>query len=168
MGLPKKSNGELLGLIALCSYMHPGGFDQGEFIRSIGSLPFVEWDSPVEGLCVFKDPPSLFYTPDVPTDRIDWAIPRVRPQSVAASMGVVPPQIWQDDTYTGQLGYIRCTADAAIPIEQQDSIIEVAGGQERWVVRTLEGSGHSPFLSRPDQVATAIDEIVKEFEAKLQ
>jgi hypothetical protein len=47
-------------------------------------------------------------------------------------------------------------------------MVEVAGGKERWVTRTLEGSGHGPFLSGPDQLAVAIDEIVKEFEAKLQ
>uniref|UniRef100_A0A093VIK6 Methylesterase 1 n=1 Tax=Talaromyces marneffei PM1 TaxID=1077442 RepID=A0A093VIK6_TALMA len=140
-GLSGEHNGMLLGLIALCAVMHPGGYDQGEFIRNAGSLPFVvSWDSPVEGLCVVKDPASLFYTPDVPADRIKWALPQVRPHSMAASMDIVPPQVWQDDHYTGQLGYIRCTADVSIPIERQDSIIEAAGGQERWPLFVMSGS----------------------------
>lgn len=109
----------------------------------------------------------MFYVPDVPNNLAEWAIAQLRPQSMAASNGIVPPQAWQDETYTGQLGYIRCTADLALEIEGQDKMIEGAGGRERWVIRTLEGSGHSPFLSRPDQLAAAIDEIVKEFEAKL-
>lgn len=66
--------------------------------------------------------------------------------------------------YTGQFGYIRCSADVVIPIDQQDSMINGAGGQDKWTVRTLKGSGHSPFLSRPDEVAAAVDGIVRQFE----
>lgn len=163
-----KTNGMLLGLIALSAFMYPSGFDSAAFIRSIGGLPGAMWDTPAVGLLVIKDAKSTFYAPDVPEDRAEWALAQLRPQSMTATNDIVPPQVWQDDSYTGQLGYIRCTADAAIPIEQQDRIIEAAGGQERWIVRTLEGSGHSPFLSRPDELAAAIDEIVKEFEVKFQ
>jgi pimeloyl-ACP methyl ester carboxylesterase len=166
-GLSGKSNGLLLGLIALSAYILPSGMDQGAVIRSIGGLPYVSWDTPSEGLFIAKDPTSLLFKPDVPADRIAWALTQLRPQSMAANMGIVPPQVWQDSTYTGQLGYIRCTADVIIPLEQQDSMIKEAGGEGKWLVRTLEGSGHSPFLSRPDQVAATVDEIIKQFEARL-
>ena len=167
-GLSGKSNqGLLLGLIALCAYVFPGGMDQGAVIRSLGGLPYVSWNTPSEGLFVVKDPGSLLFKPDVPADHVEWALTQLRPQSMAANMGIVPPQVWQDSTYTGQLGYIRCTADVAIPLEQQDSMIEGAGGQEKWLVRTLEGSSHSPFLSRPGQVAATVDEIIKVFETRL-
>ena len=157
----------VLGLIALCAYVFPGGMDQGAAIREIGDLPYVTWDVPSEGLFVAKDPRSLFFPPDTPADRIDWAVPQLRPQSMAANMGIVPPQAWQDDSYFGRLGYIRCTADAINPIAQQDSMVASAGGREKWVIRTLEGSGHSPFLSRPHEVATAVEEIINDFEARL-
>ncbi|KAJ5806759.1 hypothetical protein N7474_010351 [Penicillium riverlandense] len=159
----------VLGMVALCAYIFPGGMDQGAVIRDMGGLPFVTWDVPSEGLFLPKDPRNLFFAPDVPADRIDWALPQLRPQSMAANMGIVPPQAWQDDSYSGRLGYIRCTADAGIlPIEQQDGMVAGAGGQEKWLIRTLEGSGHSPFLSRPQEVAAAVQEIVNDFEAKLR
>ncbi|KZN86669.1 Methylesterase [Penicillium chrysogenum] len=157
----------VLGMVALCAYIFPGGMDQGAVIRDIGDLPYVTWNMPSKGLFQTKDPRSLFFPPDVPAERVDWAVAQLRPQSMAANMGIVPPQAWQDDTYTGRLGYIRCTADVVIPIEQQGGMVLGAGGQEKWVVRTLEGSGHSPFLSRPHEVAAALDEIVNAFEAKV-
>ncbi|KAJ5511085.1 hypothetical protein N7453_003188 [Penicillium expansum] len=146
------SENGVLGMIALSAFIFPGGMDQGAVIRNIGRLPYVTWDVPSE---------------DAPSDRIEWAVPQLRPQSMAANMGIVPPQAWQDDSYTGRLGYIRCTADVVIPIEQQDAMIAGAGSQGKWVVRTLKGSGHSPFLSRPHEVAAALDEIINDFEAKL-
>ncbi|KAJ5472246.1 hypothetical protein N7530_006247 [Penicillium desertorum] len=163
-GLSEKG---VLGMVALCAYMFPGGMDQGAVIRDIGDLPYVTWNMPSEGLFQTKDPRSLFFPPDVPAERVDWAVSQLRPQSMAANMGIVPPQAWQDDSYIGRLGYIRCTADVVIPIEQQDGMVLGAGGQENWVVRTLEGSGHSPFLSRPHEVAVALDEIVNAFETKV-
>lgn len=163
-GLSEKG---VLGMIALCAFIFPGGMDQGAAIRAIGSLSFVMWDVPSEGLFQAKEPRGLFFPPDVPEDRVDWAVSQLRPQSMAANLGIVPPQAWQDDSYNGRLGYIRCTADAVIPIERQDGMVAGAGGQEKWVVRTLEGSGHSPFLSRPHEVAAALQEIVDVFEANV-
>ncbi|RMJ28005.1 hypothetical protein PHISP_01120 [Aspergillus sp. HF37] len=152
------SESGVLGLVSLCAYIFPGGMDQGAVIRSMGGLPYAAWDDPAEGLFVTKDPRSLFFPPDVPTDRVDWAVQLLRPQSMAANTGIVPPQAWQDGE--------------AIPVTgwaiSGDSMIEGAGGEEKWVIRTLEGSGHSPFLSRPDEVAVVVDDIVKQFEAKLE
>lgn len=157
----------VLGMIALCAYIFPGGMDQGAVIRQMG-LPFVTWDVPSEGLFLVKDPRSLFFPPDTPADRIEWALPQLRPQSMAANMGIVPPQAWQDESYVGRLGYIRCTDDVVIPIAHQDSMVDGAGGQDKWVIRTIEGSGHSPFLSRPSEVAAKVDEVIHDFEAKLR
>lgn len=161
-----QDNRNLLGMIALCAYILPGGLDQGAAIRDIGGLPYVNWDSPAKGLFVPKEPANLFYPPDVPADLVEWAVAQIQPQSMAANTGIVPPQVWQDDGgYPGRLGYIRCTADVILPLAYQDEMIESAGGREKWIIRTLEGSGHSPFLSRPNEVATAVDEIMREFEA---
>lgn len=159
-----QDNRNLVGMIGLCAYLLPGGMDQGAAIREIGGLPYVNWDSPTEGLFVTKDPASLFFPPDVPADLVEWAVPQLLPQSMAANKGFVPPQVWEDEGYPDHLGYIRCTSDVVLPLADQDAMVEGAGGSEKWIIRTLEGSGHSPFLSRPADVAAAVDDIVKQFE----
>lgn len=139
-GLSENNNGTLIGLIGLSAVILPGGIDHGALIRSLGGSPYMDWDTPAEGLVVTKDPKNMFYAPDVPDDLFEWAIAQLRPQSMAATNGIVPPQAWEDETYTGQLGYIRCTADLALKIEGQDKMVEGAGGRKRWVIHTLEGS----------------------------
>ncbi|KAI9150696.1 Methylesterase 1 [Paramyrothecium foliicola] len=153
--------GGVVGMIALCAYIFPGGMNQGEVIRSLGGLPYVDWDSPSEGLFLARDPGSILFPPDVPEDRAKWALSQLSPQSMAANMGIVPAQAWQDVSYQGFLGYIKATADVIIPVADQESMIHAAGGSDRWITRALEGSSHSPQLSRPKEVAVAIDEIIQ-------
>ncbi|KAI6760058.1 hypothetical protein HG531_013631 [Fusarium graminearum] len=68
-------------------------------------------------------------------------------------MGIVPPQAWQDDSYRGRLGYIKATADVVNPLTDQENMIAQSGGSDKWITRILEGSGHSPMLSRPEELA---------------
>lgn len=161
----KSLPGGVVGLVALCAFLFPGGMDQGAVIRELGGLPYVVWDSPSEGLFVPKDSRNLFFPPDVPQDRIDWALPQLVPQSMAASMGIVPPQVWQEDAghYADKLGYIFCTDDTAVPFEQQKAMVEGAGGKDKWTTRELQGSSHSPFFSRPHEVASVVHEMIQQF-----
>ncbi|KAF4973440.1 hypothetical protein FSARC_265 [Fusarium sarcochroum] len=160
--------GGVLGFINLCGYIFPGGMDQGAAIRSIGGLPYVDWDTPSEGLFVTKDPGSLFYPPDVPEEDAKWALSQLRPQSMAANLGIVPPQAWQDDSYRGRLGYIMATDDVVVPFKDQESMIAQGGGNEVWNTRTLKGSGHSPQVSRPQEVAQAVDSLVRDFQRNIR
>ena len=160
-GLP----GSVEGLIVLCGYILPGGLDQGAVIDSMGGLPYVNWDSPSEGLFMPKDPKSMFFPPDVSEEDTEAAIAQIQPQSTASNRGTVPPQAWQQDPlhFGGRFGYIRCTGDAIVPIADQDGMIQGAGGEEKWITRTLDGSSHSPFLSRPKELAGVIKELVDSF-----
>lgn len=106
----------------------------------------------------------MLFPPDTSADRVDWALLQLRPQSSAAVPGIVPPQAWQSNEFAGRLGYIRCTDDVVILDAQREGMIEGAGGRGKCVIRTREGSGHCPFLSRPNDVAAAVDEIVQELE----
>ncbi len=162
----KSLPGGVVGLIALCAFIFPGGMDQGAVIRQMNGLPYVIWDSPSEGLFLPKDPRAMFYPPDVPQDRVEWAVAQLQPQSTAANMGIVPPQAWQDDAahYAHRLGYIACTEDNVIPLETQMAMVDGAGGKEGWIVRELKGASHSPFLSRPQEVAAAVHELVEQFQ----
>lgn len=157
--------GGVVGLIDLCAYIFPGGMDLGAVIEKMGGLPYVTWDSPSPGLFTPKDPRSMFFPPDVPEELIDWAVPQLLPQSMAANTGIVPPQAWQEDAkhYAHKLGYIMCTEDCILRLDEQKAMIEGAGGKDKWIIRELKGSGHSPFLSRPREVASAVHEIVQQF-----
>ncbi|KAF5543871.1 hypothetical protein FNAPI_9550 [Fusarium napiforme] len=155
--------GGVLGLIILCGYIFPGGMDQGAVIRSLGGLPYVNWDTPSPGLFVAKDPGSLLYPPDVSDEQAQWALSQLQPQSMAANMGIVPPQAWQGESYKGRLAYIKATEDAVIPFSDQDGMVASSGGSEAWKICVLEGSGHSPQISRPKEVAQAVDSIIQDF-----
>ncbi|EWG53456.1 hypothetical protein FVEG_11885 [Fusarium verticillioides 7600] len=155
--------GGVLGFIILCGYIFPGGMDQGAVIRSLGGLPYVNWDTPSPGLFVAKDPGSLFYRPDVSDEQAQWALLQLQPQSMAANMGIVPPQAWQEESYKGRLAYIKATEDAVIPLFDQESMIASSGGSEAWKTRLLEGSGHSPQISRPKEVAQVVDSLIQDF-----
>ncbi|KAJ5774150.1 hypothetical protein N7457_009046 [Penicillium paradoxum] len=72
---------------------------------------------------------------------------------MAVNLGTVPPHGWQDVAYIGRLGCIKCTDDVVIPIARQHSMFKGAGGRGKWVTHTLEGSGHSTFLSQLYEVA---------------
>ncbi|KAF9760657.1 hypothetical protein IL306_004208 [Fusarium sp. DS 682] len=159
--------GGVLGFINLCGYIFPGGMDQGAVIRSLGGLSYIDWDTPSPGLFSAKDPSKLLYQPDVPKDRAEWALSQLRPQSMAANMGIVPPQAWQEDSYKGRLGYVKTTEDVAIPLVDQESMIAQSGGSEVWNTRVLEGSGHSPQLSRPGEVSQAVNSLIQDFRASM-
>lgn len=160
--LEDKTN--VVGLVVLCGYLFPGGMDQRAVIESIG-LPYAIWDSPSEGFWLPNSPRELFYKPDVPAGLEEVAVGRLKPQAMTTQLGFVPPQVWQEGGFEG-LAYIRTTEDGILLIKDQDGMIEAAGGDEKWVVRTLEGSSHSPFLSRPEELAAVIDELVGVLEAK--
>ncbi|KAH7487163.1 hypothetical protein FOMA001_g5087 [Fusarium oxysporum f. sp. matthiolae] len=85
---------------------------------------------------------------------------------MAANMGIVPPQAWQEESYKGRLAYIKATEDAVIPLSDQESMIVSSGGSEAWSTRVLEGSGHSPQISRPRKVAQAVDSLIQDFQTR--
>jgi hypothetical protein len=63
--------------------------------------------------------------------------------------------------YAGRLAYIRTTGDKAFPIQWQDAVL---WGASVKLVRTVEGSSHSPYLSQPEVTAGFIEGFVHEFQ----
>ncbi|KAJ3491807.1 hypothetical protein NLG97_g5530 [Lecanicillium saksenae] len=160
----KELPGGVVGFIGLCAFIFPGGFDKAAATRAKTGPGLLIWDSPSEGLFVLIDPRGTLFPPDVSQAQIDWAIPQLMPQS-SLSHGVVPSQAWENDAehYADKLGYIICTDDRVIPLNSQKRMIEGAGGANKWITRELQGSSHSPFLSRPREVASAVHEIIQQF-----
>ena len=90
---------------------------------------------------------ELFFH-DVPSDVVDWALKRLRPQSYRVFHEITPLAAWPavessvivcDDDHAVNPDWVRMAARARLGVEA----IEIPGG-------------HSPFLSRPHELAAAI------------
>lgn len=89
-----------------------------------------------------------------PAPAVAAATARLEPQAMVNFTQAVPASVLSPDTPPAtSTVYVRCTLDAAVPLEQQDAM---AARCARTV--TLE-TDHSPFLSRTDEVADVLAEL---------
>jgi pimeloyl-ACP methyl ester carboxylesterase len=101
-----------------------------------------------DGDVVSVDPSRVveFFYHDCAPEVADAAAARLEPMSLAAMAGVPRAVAWRDVPST----YVVCTDDRAIPVALQRSCAARIGN-----VVELPTS-HSPFLSRPDEVARVL------------
>jgi pimeloyl-ACP methyl ester carboxylesterase len=93
---------------------------------------------------------ELFYH-DVPRDIARWATDRLRPQCYAVMNEVTPLETWPDVESRTMV----CADDRAL-----DPDWLRAAARDRLGVEAIEiAGGHSPFLSRPAQLARLIDSL---------
>jgi pimeloyl-ACP methyl ester carboxylesterase len=85
----------------------------------------------------------------------EWAFARLTPQSIEVCdrVPVSVPEFWKADL---PRSYIRCTLDRALPKEFGDSHIARLG-----VEPLMIATSHSPFLSRPADLALLLTAAVK-------
>lgn len=96
------------------------------------------------------DPRTMFYA-DVPDDLAGAALARLVDQNLLGSCERVGGEpAWRSIEST----YIVCEQDQALPVSEQERMAARAKN-----VRRIPTS-HSPFLSRPAELASLIDEIV--------
>lgn len=152
--------GGVLGVVFLASIL----YNSGTIRRGARLSDWVKMDHPQPGLATAIEPIAHFYDPDVPTSLAEEAASQLLPQSHAAIVTPVPVQGWPDAGYDGRRAYIRCPEDRALEPFVQDILIKGAGGEQKWIIKTLEGSGHSPFLSRPRELFLMVEDLVREFE----
>ncbi|KAH7408150.1 hypothetical protein DE146DRAFT_363675 [Phaeosphaeria sp. MPI-PUGE-AT-0046c] len=93
----------------------------------------------------------------VPGPLADSAAASTLPQGMHAFCTPVPATSWANDEYVGRVACIRTTEDRAIPLDMQQKMLEESGVQ--WIVRDVE-AGHSPQLSRAEELARVVGEIV--------
>jgi pimeloyl-ACP methyl ester carboxylesterase len=92
---------------------------------------------------------------DCPPELQQWAIDRLRPQAPKPLTEPSTLSVWPNVPSR----YIACRNDRAVPLAWvQEVVPERLGSQPI----EMEG-GHSPFLSRPKDLAVALDEIVRDF-----
>lgn len=95
---------------------------------------------------------SAFYH-DLPPELADWAAGKLRPQWAEGYSNVAPIAHYADRV----AGIIDCADDRIVLSEPHRKIAEARFG----IAPTLLPGGHSPFLSRPAELAMAIDKIVE-------
>lgn len=94
---------------------------------------------------------ELFYH-DVPADDTRWAASNLRPQAYRITSEVTPLKAWPD----AHCSYILCRDDRVIDVAWARAAARDRLGT---VAMELEG-GHSPFLTRPNELADALDRVV--------
>jgi hypothetical protein len=130
----------VVGLVYLCAFQ----LDVGESVAgAAGGRPPDWWDVHAdEGYVDALRPLEVFYT-DVDEALARGAITRLGHQSLAALGQRVTKVAWRSVPST----YVVCEHDRAIPVAAQEAMAGRAG-------RVLRiPSAHSPFLSRPAQLA---------------
>lgn len=135
-GLP-----EVQGLVYVAAFL----LDAGEsLLGAIGGAPPPWWEIDGE---VFRPltPEKVFFN-DVDEARTADAVGRLQTQSYAVAVEELTEAAWRTTDST----YVICDNDNAIPVFAQEAMAQRAGRIERLA------SGHSPFLSCPEELATII------------
>lgn len=81
----------------------------------------------------------------------------MQPQSKVALSSPSPVPAWAEEYYNGRRTYFLARKDNAVQPVFQEKMLEKSGVE--WNVRELE-TGHSPFLSRTQQLVDGVLEAV--------
>jgi hypothetical protein len=122
--------------------------DAGEsMLGLVGGEPPPWWDVHDDGSVGVHSPADIFYS-DCRPEVAEAAADQLQPQSLASAEQALQEVAWPDVPTT----YVVCHQDHALPVEAQEMLAKRADD-----VRYLD-SGHSPFLSVPDDLLSIIRE----------
>ena len=107
------------------------------------------------------DSVTRFYH-DVNPSLANEAVSSLRAQSLATMMTPVDSVDYGNKVWNGRRAYIRCDQDRTVLPKFQDMFMQFSGAT--WNVKNID-SGHSPFLSKPQELAGIVDSIIEGFEA---
>jgi pimeloyl-ACP methyl ester carboxylesterase len=141
-------------LVYICAMMLPDGYSRAEFKA-------MEEPNPAFDALITKTPeghgslitgacPERVFAQLSPPDKVAAAMARLvsEPHGPRAAPLRLSPERWGSIPRT----YVECTEDRTIPISSQRRMIAMSPGAK---VVTLDAD-HSPFLSRPKELAAAL------------
>jgi alpha-beta hydrolase superfamily lysophospholipase len=138
-------------LVLVCPMVHLEGEapDPPDVPPSFTTAADLEFDGRVTRISA-ASAASAFYGDCDPAD-VEWAVARLRPQGKAPAMPLTEP--WADVPTS----LVICTEDAARNPEYLRQVIAPRLG-----ITAIELPGdHSPFLSRPGELAEVLDELAR-------
>ena len=142
-------------LVYICAMMLPTGLSRAEFKKLEGPNPaFDAIISPVHGgVGTVVDPAAAgaVFAQVSPPDLVAAALPRLiaEPHGPRSEKLTLTPERWGRLPRT----YVECTQDRTIPIDSQRKMQQFSPGAR---VVTLDAD-HSPYLSRPVELADALE-----------
>jgi pimeloyl-ACP methyl ester carboxylesterase len=137
------TSGNVTGLVYLCAFMLPESMSVLDAVEH-EVPPWIEVDMET-GMATVPDPRTAFYL-DCDPAAAAAAAARLKPQCMGAFAAESTEAAWKDLPST----YLICEQDNAIPVAAQEGM----SGAAETVVRM--DASHSPFMSRPDEVAEII------------
>lgn len=102
---------------------------------------------------------------DVPKELVKEAISHLKPVSQTALSSPAGLPEWADPGFNERLAYIRTSQDNGIPAFAQNGMMAASGAS--WDVYEFE-TGHSPFLSQPEQLSKTIISLVEKWKAQFR
>jgi pimeloyl-ACP methyl ester carboxylesterase len=148
----------LSGIVFLAAFLPKPGVSANDQRRSepidpLFAAPDQEWIDEGDGVWMVgpNTATQTFYN-DLEPDLAAWACARLRPQSYGVMNEASPLVAWPDT----RTAYVVCRDDHAINAEWGRN-----AATERLGVQAIEiDGGHSPFLSRPAELAGILDAVV--------
>jgi pimeloyl-ACP methyl ester carboxylesterase len=126
-------------------YLAAFQIDKGESVFDACGREEPEWWNIDGDTLTPRNPHEVFYA-DLTAEDADRAIAKLKPQSLASFTETLTAAAWRTTPST----YVLCEQDRAIPLAAQEQMAVRAA----WIRRL--SSGHSPFLSKPADVARLI------------
>ncbi|CAG8953447.1 hypothetical protein HYFRA_00010196 [Hymenoscyphus fraxineus] len=151
--------GGVIGVINMAAFIIPEG---QSLLAGEENAAWIKEDDPSPGICTVPFPIPVFYQ-DAPPETALAVSSSLLPHSILSFNSPSPAPAWKDPEFVGRLAYIRCMQDRAIPASMQDLMIKDSGVE--WVVRDID-AGHSPFLSRPEELSDILKELAEIFGRK--
>jgi pimeloyl-ACP methyl ester carboxylesterase len=147
-GIPATEAAAGAPTVAHLIYLAAHVIEQGEsLISAIGGA----WYPPETRLVPPPPDPRIALFADVPEDEGDRAVARLRPQSARAFEEELSQASWKTIPST----YIVCEQDRAMPMDFMEKVAPRANTVHRIP------TSHSPFLSRPAELADLIGSVTR-------
>lgn len=154
-------------LVYLCAFVPA----DGEALLTLTGTPEGAADQIQANIVISGDPPVAQLPDDASRaaiygccgeEQIAWALPRRRPQPVAPMTNPFKLDQSRAEAFAAlPRGYVTCLCDRSIPPPLQRLMFERAGCDPVIEIDT----DHAPYLSRPDAVVSALDQLARELSA---
>jgi pimeloyl-ACP methyl ester carboxylesterase len=155
---------DVAALVYLCAFVPV----DGEALLTLTGTPEGAADQIQANIVISGDPPVAQLSDDASRiaiygccseEQIAWALPHRRPQPVVPMTNPFELDQSRGEAFAAlPRGYVTCLRDRSIPPPLQRLMFERAGCDPVIAIDT----DHAPYLSRPDEVVSALDQLARE------